>query len=154
MFKLFNNKLYNQYYPLKTEEDKNNFLNSNYTKIRKMIDDIGCIARNELYAIEHDYVKKMKPTVSFFGSPKYRNIAHNEYIVHKMQTDRRIKNIEKKFQDLDPLAYKIAYHEHENITVDELNYLLRLINTRKHYNLGIILVLVILIIVCGGFLCR
>ena len=66
MVNLLNDKLYNQYYPLKTEEEKNEFLNSNSTEIHRMIRDIGYDARNELYAIEHEYVKKMKPTVSFF----------------------------------------------------------------------------------------
>ena len=96
MVNLLNDKLYNQYYPLKTEEDKTEFLNSNSMEIYRIIKDIGHIARNELYAIKHEYVKKMKPTVSFLGTPKYRNIAHNEYLTHKMLTDRRVKKNNRK----------------------------------------------------------
>ena len=35
-----------------------NFLNSNSTEIYRMIRDIGHVARNELYVIKHEYVKK------------------------------------------------------------------------------------------------
>lgn len=48
MVNLLNDKLYNQYYPLKTEEEKNEFLNSNSKEIYRMIRDIDHVARNEL----------------------------------------------------------------------------------------------------------
>lgn len=148
MVNLLNDKLYNQYYPLKTEEEKMNFLNSNSTEIYRMIRDIGHVARNELYVIKHEYVKNMKPTVSFLGTPKYRNIAHNEYLAHKMLMDRRVKNITEKLPDLDSLACKIMYHEYESITVDELNYVLRLKNFNKHKTWMMCVLSLILLIVC------
>lgn len=145
---MFDDKLYTQYYPLKTEEEKNGFLNSNSTEIYRIISDIGHVARNELYAIKHEYVKKMKPSVSFLGTPKYRNIAHNEYLVHKMLTDGRVKNITDNLPNLDSLACKLMYHEYENITVDELNYVLKLKNFNKHKTWMRCLLLLILLIVC------
>lgn len=148
MVNLLNDKLYNQYYPLKTEEEKNEFLNSNSTEIYRMVRDIGHVARNELFVIKHDYVKKMKPTVSFLGTPKYRNIAHNEYLSHKILMDRRVKNITEKLPDLDSLACKIMYHEYENITVNELNYVLRLKNFNKHKTYRMCVLAIILLIVC------
>lgn len=148
MVNLFNDKLYVQYYPLKTEEEKNEFLNSNSIEIYRMVRDIGQIARYELYAIEHEYVKKMKPTISFLGTPKYQNIAHNEYLVHKMLADRRIENITENISNLDSLVCKIMYYEYENITIDELNYVLRLKNINKHKMWMVCLLLLILLIVC------
>lgn len=148
MFNTFDDKLYTQYYPLKTEEEKNEFLNFNSTEIYRIIRDIGHVAKNELYAIKHEYVKKLKPTVSFLGISKYRNIAHNEYLVHKMLTDRRVKNITDNLQNLDSLACKLMYHEYGNITVDELNYVLKLKNFSKHKMWRMCLLLLILLIVC------
>ena len=148
MLNMFDDKLYTQYYPLKSEEGKNEFLNSNSTELYRIISDIGHVARNELYAIKHEYVKKMKPTVSFLGTPKYRNITHNEYLVHKMLTDRRVKNITDNLPNLDSLACKLMYHEYENITVDELNYVLKLKNFSKHKTWMRCLLLLILLIVC------
>ena len=148
MVNMFDDKLYTQYYPLKTEEEKNEFLNSNSTEIYRIIRDIGHVARNELYAIKHEYVKKLKPTVSFLGTPKYRNIAHNEYLVHNMLTDRRVKNITDNLPNLDSLACKLMYHEYENITVNELNYVLKLKNFSNHKTWMMCLLLLILLIVC------
>lgn len=145
---MFDDKLYTQYYPLKTEEEKNEFLNFNSTEIYRIIRDIGNVAINELYAIQLEYVKKLKPTVSFLGTPKYRNIAHNECLVHKMLTDRRVKNITDNLPNLDSLACKLMYQEYENITVDELNYVLKLKNFSKHKTWMRCLLLLILLIVC------
>ena len=148
MVNLLNDKLYNQYYPLKTEEEKNKFLDSHSTEIYRMTKDIGHVTRNKLYVIKHEYAKKMKPTVSFLGTPKYRNIAHNEYLTHKMLMDRRVKKITEKLPNIDSLACKIMYHEYENITVDELNYVLRLKNFNKHKTWMICVLSLILLIVC------
>lgn len=102
MFNTFDDKLYTQYYPLKTEEEKNEFLNFNSTEI----------------------------------------------LVHKMLTDRRVKNITDNLQNLDSLACKLMYHEYGNITVDELNYVLKLKNFSKHKMWRMCLLLLILLIVC------
>lgn len=146
MVNLLNDKLYTQYYPLKTEEEKMFFLSSNSTEIYKIVRDIERFVKYELYAIKLEYVKKMKPTESFLGTPKYRNITYNEYLARKMFTDRRVKNITGP--DLDSLARKIKYHEYENITIDELNYVLRLKNINRHETWKMCLLLLILLIVC------
>lgn len=66
-----------------------------------------------------------------------------------MLMDRRVKDITEKLPDLDSLACKIIYHEYENITLDELNYVLRLKNFNKHKT-GMMRVLsLILLIVCA-----
>lgn len=148
MVNLLNNKLYTQYYPLTSEEDKNNFLKSNYMEIYKFVRNIGCSARNEYSLRQYNYTKKMKPTVSFLGTPKYRNIVHNKRVAHDMSMDKRIKDIERKLPELDSLACKLMYNESENITVDELNYILRIMNTYKHRALIMFLLLLIAIIIC------
>lgn len=132
MVNLLNDRLYNQYYPLETEEEKYGFLNSNSTKIYRMVKYIGRTAITELDVIKYEYIKKMKPEVSFLGTFKYQNIAYNKYIAHKMFTDRRVKNITENLPDFDSLACKIQCHEYKNITVDELNYVLRFANFHKH----------------------
>lgn len=148
MIKLLNNKLYAQYYPLVTERDKTNFLNAHYTKIYKKVRDISCTAMGELYVREYDYIKKMKPTVSFLGKPKYQNIAHNEYIAHKMRMDKNIKVIEKEIPNLVSLEEKLMFNELERITIDELNYILRLMNAEKHKTLMMLLMLVAILCIC------
>lgn len=152
MDNLFNDKLYNQYYPLKTEEEKNEFLYSNNTEIYRMIRDVGNDARKQLYDIRHEYAKKMKPTVSFSGTLKYQNILHNEYFTHKMLADRRVKNITKNILDIDSLEYRVMNHEYENITVDELNCILSLKNFKRHKILKMCLLLTLLIICVYIFL--
>lgn len=152
MDNLFNDKLYNQYYPLKTEEEKNEFLKSNKAQIYRMIRDVGSDAKNQLYGIYREYTKKMKSTVSFSGTLKYQNILHNEYFTHKMLVDRRIKIITKNILDIDSLEYRVMNHEYENITVDELNCILSLKNFKKRKMLIMCLLLTLLIICAYIFL--
>lgn len=147
MINLLNDKLYNEYYPLR-EEEKNEFLNSNGSEIYRMVNYICEFARYELYTIKRKYDKEKKSTVSFLGTPKYQNIAYNKYIDDKMLTDKRIKNIRKNLPDLDSLACKIMYHEYENITADELNYVLKLKNLDKHKRQIRFFLSLILLIIC------
>lgn len=148
MIKLLSNKLYAQYYPLVTEQDKTNFLNTHYMEMYKKVRDISYNAMGELYAREYNYIKKMKPTVSFLGAPKYKNIAHNEYIIHKMRMDKNIKVIEKEIPNLDSLVEKFVFNEQERITIDELNYILRLMNSEKHTTLIRLLMMVAILCIC------
>ena len=91
---MLNDKLYKHYYPLKTEEEKNDFLNSQYAEIYKEVGNLCRCTKNEISAIKNDYISKMKPTVSYLGTLKKKNIAHNKYIVYMMYKD--ISCIEKK----------------------------------------------------------
>ena len=61
-----NDKLYNQYYPIESNVEKNNFLESNHAEVFKFVHNIGSIARNQLCTIEYDYATRMRPTESFF----------------------------------------------------------------------------------------
>ena len=135
----FNNRLYTQYYPLKTEEDKNEFLSSHYMEMLKEADKLGCFANFEVFERERDYIDMMKPEISFLGFPKWRNIARNREIAMKMDTDRKIKIIKEKISELDSIAYKMEVYEHEKITIEEMNRILRFMNTETHKTWGLTL---------------
>ena len=132
MVDLLNNKLYTKYYPLMTEEDKNNFLNINHMEIYKAVNRICNYAEIELFERKDKYFSEMKPEISFLGSPQYRNIEHNRMIVRKMSMDKHILAIQDKTLELDLLVHKITFHEDEEITIQELNYILELMNKREH----------------------
>lgn len=153
MVNFLNTKLYAQYYPLASEEDKNDFLSSKYIEIYKFVSRVECSIRHEYFSRQYRYGKKMKSTISFLGTPKYRNIVHNQHIYYEMSMDKNIEDIEKRLPELASLANKLANNETENITVDELNYVLRIMNANKHRTLMIFLLLVIgMIIFACAFL--
>ena len=147
---MFDNKLYKHFYPLETEEDKMFFLNTNFTKILRTIEDIVRMTIAEISDIRYDYMSKMKPAFSFWGTPKYKNIAHNENIVIQMESDKRFAFISEELLKLEPLVSKLVNDEKEKISVEELNHILKVANTMWHKklrtimisNIGIILILV------------
>lgn len=128
---LLNNKLYNQYYPLKTEESKNEFLNSNYINVYKTARSFLRFAKNGLWEKQDSYISKMKSATSIWGAPKYQNLIHNEYIIQQMITDRQIENIKMNITGLEPLVCKLAYHETKNITIAEANFILEAMNSNR-----------------------
>lgn len=129
---MFNNKMYEKFYPLTTEEDKESFINSNYQEILKIVGNIGYSANAELSALEYDYASKMKPTVSFWGTPKYKNIVHNEKVTDEMLRDKTMDFISKEISDLESVKYSLVNGEIEKISIEELNHILQLANAMKH----------------------
>lgn len=49
-----------------------------------------------------------------------------------MTMDKHILAIQDKTLELDLLVHKITFHEDEEITIQELNYILELMNKREH----------------------
>jgi len=148
MKNLFNHKLYEKYYPLVTEEDKQNLLQSDYIDIYKIVRNMGSIARNEIAAIQQEYVSQMKPTVSIFGTIKHKNVIHNEAVVHRMDTDKRIASIKEMVSRIDELSLKLANNECDKIELEELNYILKKVNNQRHKVIISFLILFIAIIFC------
>ena len=64
---MLNDKLYKHYYPLKTEEEKNDFLNSQYAEIYKEVENLCRYTKNELSAIKNDYISKNGTNSILFG---------------------------------------------------------------------------------------
>ena len=147
MTNLFNSKLYNQYYPLKTEDDKKKILDSHYVEICRAAENLYHCANQEVFDREHSYIKRMKPDVSRWGTLKWRNIAHNKTIAMQMDGDRNIKIAKEKIPELSSIAEKLHYHECDKITIEELNRILRFMNAETHKTWGRILLLLTLIVI-------
>lgn len=143
----FNNRLYAQYYPLKKEEDKNELLSSHHLEILKAADNLYRCANNEVFERERSYIDKMKPEVSFLGFPKWRNIARNREIAMKMDADRNIRIAKEKVPEAGSIAYKLDVYEHEKITIEEMNRILRFMNTETHKSWGLKLLFFSLMII-------
>lgn len=142
-----NDKLYNQYYPIESNVEKNNFLESNRAEVLKFVRNIGSIAKNQLCTIEYDYATRMRPTKSFFGHPKCRNIVHNMFVEHERSNDGRFQQISEDLSELGSLEDNITYHKWENISIDDVNCILEVKNLLKHKFLIQILLLLILSLV-------
>ncbi len=136
-----NDKLYNQYYPIESNVEKNNFLESNHAEILKFVHNIGRTAWNQLCTIEYGYATRMRPAKSFSG------IEHNMSVEHKRSNDGRLQQISEDLSELDSLEDNITYHKWENISIDDVNCILEVKNLLKHKFLIQILLLLILSLV-------
>ena len=143
---MIHNKIYKQYYPLVSEEDKINLLASNANEIYKFVYNLNLELGHEYFERQNKYISKLKPTVSLLGTPKYGNILYNQYISQTMTLDKNIEDIKETLCNFDLLEYKLAYHDYENITVDELNQTLIYMNTKTHRKWFILLLFFIFII--------
>ena len=146
----FNNKLYNQYYPLKTEDDKKKFFDSHCTEIHRAAENLYNCAETEIFEREHRYIHRMKPDMSRWGTPKWRNIAHNKAVAMEWDGDMNIRIAKEKIPELASLANKVHFHEYDSITIEELNRILRFVNTETHKTWGrnLLLLALIIIVVC------
>lgn len=146
---LFNNKLYTQYYPIASEEQKAIFLENNHTKILRSIKRLKDDTLFEYYSRQKEYISRMKSEVSCLGHLKLGNICRNRSIAYEMSRDKRINTTRKVLQDLDSLKDKLISHEQESITIYELNNLLKMMNETKHRNmckLGLSLIITIILL--------
>lgn len=143
----FNNKLFTQHYPLKTEDDKNKLLCSHYVEICRAADNLYDYANQEVFEREHRYIKRMKPDVSRRGTPKWRNIKHNKVVAMEWDGDINIRIAKEKIPELASLANKVHFREYDSITIEELNRILRFVNTETHKTWGRNLLLLTLIVI-------
>ena len=147
MFKFLNNKLYNQYYPLKTETDKYQFLRNNIDELRLIINKVCANIQGELFHSNYSYINKMKPIVSSSGKIKTKNIIHNDFIYSKMELDFHTLNLEEKLEALSVLKNKLEEKEYDEIDIETLNFILSFHNSEKRR------ALVPLLLCCIGILC-
>lgn len=145
MFKVLNCKLYNEYYPIKNNEDKKLFLDKNYYEIFRKIKEIHLMTMNEIKEKKRGYLKKIKIPITFLGEPKYKNILHNKKTLLKMINDNEIKYLKEKLFNLDSLLDKFSNKRYDNINIDELNKILALINRERHKTILILFMMIILI---------
>lgn len=138
--RIINYKLYNQYYPLKTEEEKNKLLNSHRTKIIEITRKICDQVRFELYTTIGEFIEKTSPMGYY--------LDYNEYLIHKkLRTE--MDDILEILALLEPLERKIVHSEYEKISLDELNCVLRLKNKEHIALTWRFYLLPILLIVCA-----
>lgn len=122
--KWLNCKLYNQYYPLKTEEEKYYFLRDNYTELIKITDTMRRISISSMACRKSDYAAQMKNETPLFGNPHY-NKLHNQRIVDAMNRDVVIQHTEQFIYQADIVSHKLIMGDHDNITVKEINTVLK-----------------------------
>lgn len=140
---MFKNKLYNKYYPIKSDGEKLEFLRQHTQDILLLINKLKHISKNEILCKIYDRDEKLKPTESFLGSPKYENIIYNRRVMSDYYED--IQNIKEKSCFLGSLEYMILNNEYNNISIDEINYVLHLANIEKRKMILCLLGLVVIV---------
>lgn len=121
---MFDNKLFSQYYPLKTEKDKDAFLISNLTELRRVAEKLILNARGDILARENKYYNRMKCTVSVFGNLKPGNMIHNQTVMQQMARDKYISRAEDTLSAIEFFAEKLLLGEYDKITIEEANDIL------------------------------
>jgi hypothetical protein len=144
---MFNNKLYNKYYPIQNEIDKMKFLDTNWLSLYKEIVEINKLCKSDIYVRKNDYISKIRKPITVFGDVNYKNIQHNEHIKRKMEEDENIQNLEKRSYKLEEIANKLMMNEPDKISADDINYILLFLNKEHHKNLLMFLSLSIFIVV-------
>ena len=130
--KIFNHKLYNNYYPLVQEEDIIVLLQENIGEIRLTLEEIIRNIRSDIEYRNHCNIRKMKKVITFCGGINYRNLNHNQFIVDKMNLDMKLGEMIVLLEKQVLCKEKLMDGKLENITTDELNYVLRYMNYKRH----------------------
>lgn len=126
---MFDNKLFSQYYPLKTEKDKDAFLISNLTELRRIAEKLIFNVRGDILAREDKYYNRTKRTVSVFGNLKPGNMLHNKIVMQQMARDKYISRAEDTLSAIRVFVEKLLLGEYDEITIEEANDILAHINT-------------------------
>lgn len=131
MIKLFNNRLFNQYYPI-TETTKQRFLDSNYWEIYETATNINQALSSKYYAEQNKYLSHMK-------SKNSSDVSQDE--------NRKI--FYETTSEFYTLRDRLSHYEYDRIRIDELNYVLIFMNMQTHkvWLLRIVLLFVILIVI-------
>lgn len=118
--RIFNNKLYNQYYPIQTETEKNMFLNSHrhelVNNIRRIMDDI-----------ETEYLIALKKGLQ-------RTVLEDIY---------------KKYEAFCRIANTLYFTMNDDMptpSIEDVNLILKTMNKETHYKWKLLLVAITLIL--------
>ena len=141
---MFKSRLYKQYYPITSEQEKINLLNAEYCNILNLQYKYSVYVRAALMQRQQKYLTRMKPITGLCGNLKYGNILHNESVYHQMKTDRKIMEISDSYEKASEM--KSAFLYGDEITVHDLNELLRFENYQKRCDIKNILILAVFII--------
>ena len=124
--KIINSKLYNQYYPIRTEEQKTAFLIENHTVLLKLIREALFRNRSEYLARTNKYVNQLKKETTFLGTVKKVNVLHNEHVISKMQHDHIFDSLRNKEAIMEKIQYSLIMNE--AVSIEDINELLLCIN--------------------------
>lgn len=119
---MFHNKLYKRYYPIKTEEQKNEFLGNHRTEMIRFLEGNSLDLRASYMDLESKYVSKLKKPVSFLGNVKYKNVLHNEKVALEMEMDKRLKDMEQELVGTEEKLYALKMSE--EISIEDVNRIL------------------------------
>lgn len=151
MKKILNHRLYNKYFPIKNELEKQIFLDNEKYNLQKFLRSMQLNHEVQLMVLYEEYAKKMKNTVSVFGNIKYGNILYNKQIELEMKHDPFFLRIKKEMNEIDILSDEILFKN--NMSIDVINQLLDLINKTKQreiffclWRLGAVVALLLIIL--------
>lgn len=144
---MFDDKLFSQYYPLKTEKDKDAFLISNLIELRRIAEKLMLDVRVDILAREDKYYNRMKRTVSVFGKLKPGNMLHNQTVMKQMARDKYISKTEDTISAIGFFLEKLLLGEYDEITIEEANDTLAHINSYTHRKWRFAITFIVLIVV-------
>lgn len=128
----FASKLYKHYYPIKTDEDKNYFINNNSNKIYKILRKTECLNYAAQEEIIDKYFRKEKDIVSICGHIKWKNIVHNRQLEIKRNSE--LEKLEEDNEKIDDLINQIHTY---SLSIDDVNTILIMDNRYFQHNIGL-----------------
>ena len=131
---MFWNKLYKEFYPIVSEEDKMNFIHENFVEILNFARRRERLSLVNLFGIERKYNQQLKKEVSVFGNIKYGNILHNRNVLNSMINERRYIKSTEVLNETASFLGKIMVGKPEEISIDEINFLLIAMKRETQYN--------------------
>ena len=127
---IMNHKLYNNYFPISSEEEKQKFLNEERIDLIKELRAVLCECQTEIFYVQRSYYERMKSTISLLGNINFRNVLHNKKVEAEMEADFRIRGIKNKIEDYDTLLDTLVMQG--DASMDEINMALEYINANKN----------------------
>lgn len=125
-----NHKLYNTYFPISSEEEKQKFLNEERRDMIKELRTVLCECQIEIFYIQRSYYERMKSPISLLGNINFRNILHNQKVKAEMEADSRNRGMKNKIEDYATLLDTLVMQG--DASVDEINMALEYINANKN----------------------
>lgn len=129
MQSIMNHKLYNTYFPISSEDEKQKFLSEEKDDLIKGLRGALCDSQTDYFYVQRNYYERMRNTVSLLGNINFRNVLHNKKIEAEMEADSRIRGIKNKIEDYDTLLDTLIMQG--DVSVDEINRALEYINANK-----------------------
>lgn len=144
-------RLYKEYFPIKTEEQKDKFLEEHRADAYIFLAEEPQDMKNAYIKLESYYISRFKKAYSLFGKMKHKNVIHNQHVAHQMQRDERLVYLRQKISHRENLLYALCMCE--DVTIEEINTILQRMNNKFHVDvfmaaLGIIAVIAWLLIGC------